>query len=37
MKWQFLCGMHSLISVGFLVYLFLNDFLPGCQFAVVLI
>ena len=30
MKRQFLCDMHSVVSVGFLMYLFMNDFLPGC-------
>ena len=34
MKRQFLCDMHSLTSVGFLMYLFMNDFLPCCLFAV---
>ena len=34
---QFLCDMHSLMSVGFLLYLFMNDFLPECLFAVVVI
>ena len=33
MKRQFLCDMHNLMSVGFLTYLFMNDFLPGCVFA----
>ena len=28
MKRQFLCDMHSLVSVGVLMYLFTNDFLP---------
>ena len=28
--------MHSLMSAGFLVYLFMNDFLPGCLFPVVM-
>ena len=37
MKRQFLCDMHSLMSVGFLVYLFVNDLLPRCLFAVVVI
>ena len=37
MKRQFLCDMHSLMSVGFLMYLFVNDFLPRCFFAVVVI
>ena len=35
MKRQFLCDMHSLMSAGFLMYLFMNDSLPGCLFAVV--
>ena len=35
MKRQYLCDMHSLMSVGFLMYLFMNDFLPHCYlFAV---
>ena len=29
MKRQFLCDTHSLTSVGFLMYLFVNDVLPG--------
>ena len=29
MKRQFLCDMHSLMSVGFLIHLFMNGFLPG--------
>ena len=37
MKRQFSCDMHSLMSVGFLMYFFMNDFLPGCLFAVVVI
>ena len=37
MKRQFLCDLHSLMSVGFLMYLFMNDILPGCLFAVVII
>ena len=37
MKRQLLCGMHGLMSVGFLMYLFMNDFLPGCLFAIVVI
>ena len=36
MKGQFLCDMQSLMSVGFLMYLFMNDVLPGCLFAVVI-
>ena len=37
MKRQFLCDIHSLMGVGFFsVYLFMNDFLPGCFFAVVI-
>ena len=35
MKRQFLCDMHSLMSAGFLIYLFMNDLLRGCLFAVV--
>ena len=37
MKRQFLCDMHSLMSVGFFMFLFMNDFLPGCLFAAVAI
>ena len=37
MKRQFLCDMHSLMSAGFRMYLFMNDFLSGCLFAVVVI
>ena len=37
MKGQFLCDTHSSMSVGFLMYLFMNNFLPGCLFAVVVI
>ena len=36
----FLClirHMHSLMPVGFLVFLSMHDFLPGCLFAVVVI
>ena len=29
--------MHSLMPVGFSMYLSMNDFLPGCLFAVVVI
>ena len=29
MKRQFVCGMHRLMSVGLLMYLFMNDVLPG--------
>ena len=36
-KRQFLCDMHSLMSVGFLMYLFMNDILHECLFAVVVI
>ena len=32
-----LCDTHSLMLVGFFMYLFINDFLPGCLFAVVVI
>jgi len=32
-----LCDMHSLMPVGFFVFLSMNDFLPGCLFAVVVI
>ena len=37
MKRQFSCDMHSLMSAGFLMYLFMNEFSPGCLFAVVVI
>ena len=38
MKRQFICDAHSLLSAGFLMYLFMNDFLPGyLLFAVVII
>ena len=33
---QLLCDMHSLMSVGFF-HVFMNDVLPGCLFAVVVI
>ena len=36
-KRQFLCDMHNLMSAGFLMYLFMNDFSPGCLLAVVVI
>ena len=29
MKRQCLSDIHRLMSVGFLMYLFMNDFLPG--------
>ena len=32
-----LCDMHSLIPVGFFMFLSLNDFLPGWLFAVFVI
>ena len=32
-----LYDMYSLMPVGFFMYLFMNDFLPGCSFAVVVI
>ena len=32
-----LCDMHSLMPVGFFMYLSMNYFLPGCLFAVVVI
>ena len=32
-----LCDMHSLMPVGFLMFLSMNEFLPGCLFAVVVI
>ena len=37
MKRQFLRDMHSLMLAGFLMYLFMNDFVPGSLFAVVVI
>ena len=37
MKRQFLYDMHGLISVGFLMYLFMNAFLLGCLFVVIVI
>ena len=36
MKRQFLFA-YSLMSEGFLMYLSMKDFLPGCLFAVVVI
>ena len=36
MNRQFFCDMHSLMSVGFLMYLFGNDVLPGCLSAAVI-
>ena len=35
-KRQFLCDMHSLMSVRLLMYLFMNDCLPRSLFAVVI-
>ena len=32
-----LCEMHSLMPVGFFMYVSMNDFSPGCLFAVVVI
>ena len=32
-----LCDTHSLMAVGFFMFLSMNDFLPGCLFAVVVI
>ena len=32
-----LCDMHSLVPVGIFIFLSMNDFLPGCLFAVVVI
>ena len=37
MKRQFLCDIHSLMSVGFLMYLFVNYLFPGRVLAVVVI
>ena len=38
MKRQFLCDIHSLMCVGFLMYLFVNYLiLPGCLFVVVVV
>ena len=31
------CDRHSLKPVGFFVFLSMNDLLPGCLFAVVVI
>ena len=31
-----LCDMHSLMPVGFVVFLYMNDLLQGCLFAVVI-
>ena len=32
-----LCDMHSLMPVGFFMFLSMSDFLPECLFAVVVI
>ena len=32
-----LCDVHSLMPVGFFMFLSVNDFLLGCLFAVVVI
>ena len=32
-----LCDMHSLMPVGFFMFFSVNDFSPGCFFAVVVI
>ena len=32
-----LCDMHNLMLVGFFMFLSMNDFLPGCLFAVFVI
>ena len=32
-----LCDVHSLMPVVFFMFLSMNDFLPGCLFAVVVI
>ena len=32
-----LCDMLSLMPVGFFMFLSMNDFLPGCLFAAVVI
>ena len=37
MDGPFLCDMHSLMSVGFFMHLFISDFLPGGLFAIVVI
>ena len=37
MKRQFLCDMHSLMPAAFLMYVFMNDILPGRLLAVVVI
>ena len=35
MQRHILCDVHSLMPVGFLMYLSMSDVLPGCLFAVV--
>ena len=37
MKRQLLCDSHRLMPVGFLMHLFMNDFLAGCLFDVIVI
>ena len=32
-----LCNIHRLMPIGFFMFLSMNDFLPGCLFAVVVI
>ena len=32
-----LCDVHSLMPVGFFMFLSMNDFLPVCLFAVVVL
>ena len=32
-----LCDMRSSMPMGFFMFLSMNDFLPGCSFAVVVI
>ena len=34
---EILCDMHSLMPVGFFMFLSMNEFLPGCLFAVVVV
>ena len=37
MRRQYWCVVHSLLLAGFLMHLFMDDFLPGCLFAVVIL
>ena len=36
-KVALLCDVHRLLPVGCFMFLSMNDFLPGCLFAVVVI